>query len=229
MSVHPSACCNVACRPVGVIWPEYNVANKFIIAIIKRVARTFWYWLEHIEAKYLKPKYINIQMKILDLGIQFHYNFCTILLWSITFLAYSCQGLSDTFTKYLPQHSATFHNIPKHSTILHNIPQYSTTFHNIPQHSTTFHIIPEHSTRCHTWWDLKLQYILYHIKKNCIRETKHLATDADSSTNTKKILRVRQNSSKKKKIVRWFYTLYEQTYSNLRPLLSISFPLGFFH
>ena len=35
-------------------------------------------------------------------------------------------------------------------------------------------------------------------KKSRIRKTKHLSTDADSSTDTKKILLVRQNSSKKK-------------------------------
>ena len=143
-------------------------------------------------------------MKILDLGIQFHYNFCTILLWSITFLAYSCQGLSDTFTKYLPQHSPTFHNIPQHSTTFQNIPQYYTTFHNIPQPSTTFNNIPHHSRTFHTLPHLMRSKTTIHSvsykKKNCIRETKHLATDADSSTNTKKILRVRQNSSQKKKI-----------------------------
>ena len=42
-----------------------------------------------------------------------------------------------------------------------------------------------------------------------------------------KILLVRQNLLKKKKNARRFYTLYEQKYLNLRPLLSISFPQGF--
>ena len=51
-------------------------------------------------------------------------------------------------------------------------------------------------------------------------ETKHLLTDADSSTNTKKILLVRQN-------LRQFYTLYKHKVSNLRPLLSITFLQGF--
>ena len=49
---------------------------------------------------------------------------------------------------------------------------------------------------------------------------KHLSTDADSSTDTKKILLVRQNS-KKKKIKK--YTLYKKKFSNLRPLLFITF------
>ena len=41
----------------------------------------------------------------------------------------------------------------------------------------------------------------------------------------KTILLVRQNSSKIKLFfARQFYTLYEKKYSNLRPLLSISFP-----
>ena len=61
-----------------------------------------------------------------------------------------------------------------------------------------------------------------------IRETKHLSTDADSSADTKKIMLVTQNLSKIKLFfARQLYTLYEQKYSNLRPLLSISFPQGF--
>ena len=64
-----------------------------------------------------------------------------------------------------------------------------------------------------------------------IRETKNLLTDADSSTDTKKILLVNQNSQKKNKNknknARQFYTLYDQKFSNLRPLLSITFPQGF--
>ena len=63
------------------------------------------------------------------------------------------------------------------------------------------------------------------LKKSRIRETKHLLTDADSSTDTKKSLLVRQNSPKKKLIfARRFYTLYEQKFSNLRPFLSTTFP-----
>ena len=65
------------------------------------------------------------------------------------------------------------------------------------------------------------------IKKFLIRETKQLLTNADYSTDTKKILLVRQKSLKIKLFARQFYTLYEQKYSNPRPLLSISFPQGF--
>ena len=61
-----------------------------------------------------------------------------------------------------------------------------------------------------------------------IRETKHLWTDADSSTDTKQILLVKQNSLKIKLIFeRQFYTPYEQNYLNLRPFLSISYHQGF--
>ena len=58
---------------------------------------------------------------------------------------------------------------------------------------------------------------------------KNLSTDADSSTDTKKILHVRQNlpKKKKKKKLRQFYTLYELKFSNLRPLLFITFPQEF--
>ena len=43
-----------------------------------------------------------------------------------------------------------------------------------------------------------------------------------------KIQLVRQNSSKKNFFFAWqFYTLYKQNFSNLRPLLSITFPEGF--
>ena len=65
-------------------------------------------------------------------------------------------------------------------------------------------------------------------KKSCIRETKNLSTDADSSNDTKKILLVRQNSQQQKIFfTRQFYTLHEEKFSNLRPLLSITFPQGF--
>ena len=59
-------------------------------------------------------------------------------------------------------------------------------------------------------------------------ETKHLSTNADSSTATKKILLIRQNLPKNKKgFLRQFYTLYKKKFSNLKPLLSITFPQGF--
>ena len=50
------------------------------------------------------------------------------------------------------------------------------------------------------------EVVLNAIQKSRIRETKHLSTDADSSTNTKKI---------------------KQKFSNLRPLISITFSQGF--
>ena len=53
-------------------------------------------------------------------------------------------------------------------------------------------------------------------------------TDADSSTDTTKILLVRQIHRKTYFIfARRFYTIYEQKFSNLRPLTSITFPQGF--
>ena len=66
-------------------------------------------------------------------------------------------------------------------------------------------------------------------KKSCIRETKHLLTDANSSTETKKIQIVRQNLQKKKHffLALQFYSLYKHKVSNLRPLLSITFQQGF--
>ena len=68
----------------------------------------------------------------------------------------------------------------------------------------------------------KLPRIKFTFQKSRIRETKNLSIDADSSTNTKKILLLRQNSPRRR-----FYTLYEQKFSNLRRLLSITFPQGF--
>ena len=53
-----------------------------------------------------------------------------------------------------------------------------------------------------------------------ITKTKNLSTDANSSTDIKKILLARQN-------LRQFYTLYKQKCSNPRPLLFIIFPQGF--
>jgi hypothetical protein len=59
-------------------------------------------------------------------------------------------------------------------------------------------------------------------------ETKHLSTDADSSTDTKKILLVRQNLPKNKLFcAAILHPFYEQKFYNLRPLLSITFPKGF--
>ena len=56
------------------------------------------------------------------------------------------------------------------------------------------------------------------FKKNRIRETKQLSTDADRSK--------AKFVYDQKKIARRFFTLFEQKYSNLRSLLSISFPQG---
>ena len=66
------------------------------------------------------------------------------------------------------------------------------------------------------------------IEKSRIQETKNLSTDADSSTDTEKILLVRQNLQKNYFFFALqFYTLYEKKFSNLRQLLSITFPQGF--
>ena len=43
-----------------------------------------------------------------------------------------------------------------------------------------------------------VEIMIISYQKSRIRETKHLSTDADSSTDTKKILLVRQNLPKKK-------------------------------
>ena len=65
-------------------------------------------------------------------------------------------------------------------------------------------------------------------KKSRIRETKHLSTDADSRTDTKKIMLVGQNLSKSKLFLRGDFTPFmRKKYSNLRPFLSIIFPQGF--
>ena len=51
------------------------------------------------------------------------------------------------------------------------------------------------------------------VEKSRIRETKHVSTDVDSSTDTKKILLERQNLQKKLTFfVQWFYTLYKQKF-----------------
>ena len=60
-----------------------------------------------------------------------------------------------------------------------------------------------------------------------IRETKHLLPVTDSSTDNKKNPASKAKSAKKQPFfARQFYTLYEQKFSNLRPLLSITFPQG---
>ena len=56
-----------------------------------------------------------------------------------------------------------------------------------------------------------------------IRETKHLSTDANSSTNTKKNPASTENSHFFFFFAQQFYTLYKQKYSNLRPLF-VHFP-----
>ena len=82
--------------------------------------------------------------------------------------------------------------------------------------------IPKINTKVSIFGSLKslLQTKTLQEKKSHIRETPNLSTDADSSTKTKKIQRVRQSLQQKK-------TLYEQMFSNLRPLLPITFPQGF--
>ena len=66
------------------------------------------------------------------------------------------------------------------------------------------------------------------LKKFCIRETKHLSTNADISTDTKKRnLLVRQNLPKKTIFEQQIYTPYKQKFSNLRPFLYATFPQGF--
>ena len=75
----------------------------------------------------------------------------------------------------------------------------------------------------------KFEDIEYNKKKSCIQETMHLSTNADSSTNSKK------NPDSKAKfavfcfflIARRFCTIYNQKFSNLRQLLSITFLQGF--
>ena len=56
-----------------------------------------------------------------------------------------------------------------------------------------------------------------------------MSTDAESSTNAKKILLVGQNLPKKTIFFALqFYTIYEKKkFSNLRPFLFITFPQGF--
>ena len=57
------------------------------------------------------------------------------------------------------------------------------------------------------------------MEKFRTRDTKHLSTDADSITDTKKILIEKPNLLKK--------NLFEEMFSNLRPLLSKTFPQEF--
>ena len=64
-------------------------------------------------------------------------------------------------------------------------------------------------------------------KKSHLRETKHLLTDADGSTNTRNPASKAKFAKKQTFFVRQFYTIYKQKFSNLRPLLSITFPQEF--
>ena len=74
---------------------------------------------------------------------------------------------------------------------------------------------------------MKTILLLAFIKKQFrIQETKHLSTDSDSSTNTKKIQLIRQNSPKTIFLRGGFRPFMSKTL-NLRPLLSITFPQGF--
>ena len=66
------------------------------------------------------------------------------------------------------------------------------------------------------------------FEKSLIRETKNLSTDGDSSTDTKKILLVKQNSPKRRKKLRSKFThFYEHTFLDLRQLLPPNSPQGF--
>ena len=59
-------------------------------------------------------------------------------------------------------------------------------------------------------------------------ETMHLSNDADSSTITKKNPDSNTKFAKKQTIFeQGFYTLFKQKLSNLRPILSITFPQEF--
>ena len=75
---------------------------------------------------------------------------------------------------------------------------------------------------------LKARRQALELHKSRIRETKHLWTNANSSTDIKKILLQRQNLLQKKIFfVQQFYTIYKQKFSNLRQFLTITFPRGF--
>ena len=69
------------------------------------------------------------------------------------------------------------------------------------------------------WWQLS--------KKSRIRKTKNLSTDADSSTDTKKFLLVRQNLAKTNFFCAAILHPLWAKFSDLRPFLSILFPKGF--
>ena len=64
-------------------------------------------------------------------------------------------------------------------------------------------------------------------QKSRIRETKNLSTDANISTDTKKILLVWQIRLKSNFFCAAIYTLYELEVSNLIPFHSMTFPQGF--
>ena len=97
------------------------------------------------------------------------------------------------------------------------------TFHDITRPKGTLNIYSHFKLDCN-----KLNKFNQSNKKSSIRETKHLSTDADSSTDaiggwTK------ANSATKKKLffALRFQTTSKQKCSNVRPLLSITFPQGF--
>ena len=103
---------------------------------------------------------------------------------------------------------------------------FSKNWESCPDPTTTTSTMSRSGWTGEIW--SKTNLLKWREKKSRTRETKHLSTDADSSTDTKKILLVRQNSPKNNFcFARRFYTLYEQKCSNLRPLLSITFPQGF--
>ena len=70
---------------------------------------------------------------------------------------------------------------------------------------------------------------MIHTKKSRIREAKNLSTDTKSSPDTKKNppSKAKLVEEKNIKIERQFYTLYGQKFSNLRPILTNTFPQGF--
>ena len=54
------------------------------------------------------------------------------------------------------------------------------------------------------------------VEKSRIQETKHLSTDADNSTDTQKILVVRQNLSKKKKQIKLIFLHGDLTHTRFQ-------------
>ena len=70
-------------------------------------------------------------------------------------------------------------------------------------------------------------YVHIFVKKSRIRETKHLSTDADSSTNAIGGWTKAKSAQKKLFFARIFQTTSKQKCSNVGPFLSITFPQGF--